>query len=168
VVEDEWSTMGHGTESPSVQAWLDDMASTVASVRPRGERETVGYSQWFNQDAERRDGRRGRLAEAERFVPPLLWFVLLLGVAVVVGYMLLFADPRERWWVQGLMIGGTTAVLASGLIVVGFLDTPYSDTGGGIGPSDMQRTLSLIERTTTPAIDPAQIPCDARGVAIVP
>lgn len=106
----------------------------VAALSPRAGREAIAYGHWFDQDAERREGRRGRLAEAQPFVPPLLWLVLGLGAGLVVGYMLMFADPREHFAVQAMMTGAVTAIVVSGLLIVGFLDTPYDDRSGSIRP----------------------------------
>jgi hypothetical protein len=109
VVEDEWGTMSAGGESSTVQGWLDRMTSTIASITPENEREATAYSKWFDQDAQRREGRRGRLASAEPFVPSLLWIVLVVGASLVIGYMFLFADPKERGPVQAYMVGEVTA-----------------------------------------------------------
>jgi Protein of unknown function (DUF4239) len=164
VVEDEWRTMSAGRESATVQAWIDRMVSTIASISPENEREATAYGQWFEQDAQRREGRRGRLAQAEPFVPGLLWAVLVIGALLVIAHMLLFADPDEHVLVQALMVGGITAVLALGLVVVGFLDSPYGERGGAVQPTEMRRTLDLIEQTRTPSFASLRIPCDDRGM----
>ncbi len=163
VVHDEWQTMRGGNESRLVQDWIDTMGTTVASLSPRAGREAIAYGHWFDQDAERREGRRGRLAEAQPFVPPLLWLVLGLGAGLVVGYMLMFADPREHFAVQAMMTGAVTAIVVSGLLIVGFLDTPYDDRSGSIRPTEMERTLKLIEQTRAPSLAALQIPCDVMG-----
>jgi hypothetical protein len=163
VVDDEWRTMISGDESSTVQGWLDRMTSTVASISPENDRETTAYAEWFDQDAQRREGRRGRLAQAEPFVPSLLWGVLVFGALLVIGYMMLFADPTERGPVQAFMVGAVTAVIVSGLVVVAFLDSPYGERAGSIHPTEMRRTLELIEQTRTPPFASLQIPCDQRG-----
>jgi hypothetical protein len=155
--------MSAGRESSAVQGWLDRMSSSIASISPENQRETTAYSQWFDQDAQRREGRRGGLAQAEPFVPSLLWIVLVVGALLVIGYMFLFADPKERRRVQVYMVAGVTAVIASGLVVVAFLDSPYGEHAGAIHPTEMQRTLHLIEQTRTPPFASLHVPCDNRG-----
>jgi Protein of unknown function (DUF4239) len=164
VVEDEWRTMRAGRESPTVQVWIDRMASTISSITPEDEREAAAYDEWFDQDAQRREGRRGRLAQAEPFVPGLLWAVLVIGALLVITHMLLFADPDEHGFVQGLMAGGITAVLALGLVVVSFLDSPYSERSGAVEPTEMRLTLDLVEQTRTPSFASLRLPCDDRGI----
>ena len=68
VVSDEWGAKS-GEPSGRVQEWLDAMNSSLAMFNPATEREKVGYSEFFSQDADRRDGRRGRLSAGESVVP---------------------------------------------------------------------------------------------------
>jgi hypothetical protein len=163
VVEDEWRTMSDGRESPTVHEWLDRMASSISSISPENEREATAYGEWFDQDAERREGRRGRLAQAEPFVPALVWAVLVIGVLLVIVHAVLFADAAERVLVQAVMVGGITAVLASGLLVVSYLDSPYGERTGAVEPTEMRFTLELIEETRTPDFASLRVPCDDRG-----
>jgi hypothetical protein len=163
VVEDEWQTMREGQESAVVHGWLDRMASTIASISPENDREAIAYAEWFDQDAERREGRRGRLAEAEPFVPALVWAVLVIGALMVVVHVVLFADSAESVVVQVVMVGAITAVLALGLVLVSFLDSPYGESSGAVEPDEMRTTLELIEQTRTPDFASLQLPCDDRG-----
>ena len=48
--------------------------------------------------------------------------------------------------IQSIPIGFVTALVTAGLLVIFFLDHPYADTGGTIKPTEMQRTLTLIDR----------------------
>jgi hypothetical protein len=164
VVNKEWTAMREGGPSPAVQTWLDRMSTDIVGLKPSDAQQTIADGQWFTQDTVRREGRRGRLGAATPLVPPLLWFVLLLGSVLLIACLLLYADRRERFAVQAILVGGVCALLASGLAIVGFLDTPYGDGAGRIHPVEMQRTLALIAQTTVPAISPEQIPCDIRGV----
>ena len=162
VAEDEWSIMEDGRESALVQRSLDEMGLAIASVTPSDTREGTAYGQWFERDTDRREGRRGRLIEAQPLVPAFLWIVLALSAVLVVGYALLFADPRESRVLQAIMTGSLTAVIALGLLVVSHLDRPYNT----IGPSEMRRTLALMETTRLPVPTPAVLPCDERGAPL--
>ena len=103
------------------------------------------------------------MAQAEPFVPSLLWIVLVAGALLVIGFMMLFVDPKERRPVQAYMVGAVTAVIVSGLVVVAFLDSPYGERAGSIHPSEMRRTLHLIEQTRTPSFASLHVFCDQRG-----
>lgn len=163
VVVEEWPTMREGRESSLVHAWLDRMAATLATISPENDREAAAYAEWFDQDAERREGRRGRLAQAEPFVPALVWAVLVIGALMVVLHVVLFADPAENVVVQVIFVGAITAVLALGLVLVAFLDSPYGDRPGAVEPTEMRDTLELMEQTRVPDFASLQLPCDDRG-----
>lgn len=46
-----------------------------------------------------------RLAEAVRVTPPPLWFVLILGAFLTVGWIVLGADRRGSFIVQACAVG---------------------------------------------------------------
>jgi hypothetical protein len=112
--------------------------------------------------AVRREGRRARLAEATPTTPAAVWLTLVLGAGLTVAYLVVFADRRERWWTQAVMVGSMTALIVAGLLVVSFLDRPYLEDGAYIAPTEMATTLRLIEARIE--ADPAApLPCDEQG-----
>jgi Protein of unknown function (DUF4239) len=163
VVADEWRTMKDGRASPLVDGWLADLDTTAERLDISGEKQAAGFGAWLEQSASRREGRRGRLAEAAPFVPPPLWMVLILGAGLVLGYMCLYADRREPWPVQAVMIGAVTAVVVSGLLMVRFFDRPYENGSGSIRPVEMVKTLKFIDVEQRAEHQRVAVPCDERG-----
>ena len=155
VIDDEWSAMREERDSELVQSWIDRLHCEIGAVVPADPRQEAAYAQWFDQEAVRRDGRRGRLAEATALVPPL-WVVLGLGATLIVSYMCAQADRRENAVIQSMTVGFVTAFLTSGLLVVAFLDRPNEGQSGSIEPAEMRHTLVLIDHG-----EPA--PCDEHG-----
>jgi Protein of unknown function (DUF4239) len=163
VVDDEWVTMRDQRASPFVDGWLSQIEQTIDGIPLRRDNERVAYDHWFDQMAERREGRRGRLAEAEPLVPSLVWLALILGGALVVAYMCFYADPREPAVVQGMMIGAVTTMVVAGMLVVRFLDRPYESASGSIEPTTMTMTLQRMEAESRASdIGTADL-CDERG-----
>ncbi len=156
VVSDEWSAMSRSETSPSVNHWVDTMVEDFAATTPEGASQEAAYGQWFDQQAERRDGRRDRLAEATPSVPFPLWIVLGIGASAILSYMCVQADRRESAVVQAVPIAFVSALVASALVVVAFLDHPYSDWSGSIQPTEMNVTLQFID-------DGHPAPCDESG-----
>jgi len=162
VVADEWPRMADGGESPVVEDWIDSIESTVDTVPVDDARTEVALGHWLDEQTERREGRRARLAEASSDIPQPVWLMLILGAGVTALYVIVFADRRERWWVQGAMIGTITALVVSSLLVIHFLDHPFSKDGAYIPPNEMTTTLRLIEDEVSG--DPSiTFPCDAQG-----
>jgi hypothetical protein len=163
VVHDEWHTMRDERASASVDGWLSRIERTVDGIPIQGSRQLVAYEHWFDQMADRREGRRGRLTEAEPLVPTLVWLALFLGGALVVAYMCFYADPAESALVQGMMIGAVTTMVVAGMLVVWFLDRPYENASGSIKPAAMTMTLQRMEAESGASRIGAARLCDERG-----
>jgi len=157
VIDDGWRAMRQERYSERVQFWVDELAREFAIVDPHGTQEEAAYGLWLEQESERRDGRRERIAEAPAFVPLPLWFVLVIGAALTIAYMCIQADRREGVVIQSVRIGFVTTLVTAGLLVVVFLDHPYADQSGGVEPTEMRRTLALID-------DGSAVPCDELGI----
>jgi hypothetical protein len=162
VVSDEWPQMRQGNESDVVLGWISRIETTVDELPVADAKSQIALGHWLDQMAVRREGRRARVAEATPTIPAAVWLMLVLGAVLTVAYLVIFADRRERWWTQATMVGSITALIASGLLVVSFLDRPYLEDGAYIAPSEMQATLRLIEAEM--AGRPAtSLPCDEQG-----
>ena len=96
-------------------------------------------------------------------MPGPLWLVLTLGAGLLVGFMCFFADRREPFLVQAMMIAAIAAVVVSGLLVIRFLDRPYENSSGSIKPVEMRQTLELIDHERRLSDRDLRPPCDARG-----
>jgi hypothetical protein len=163
VIADEWRTMRDDRQSPLVERWIGDLDHTIERLDVSGSRQATAYNHLFMEHAERREGRRGRLAEAAPFVPPPLWLVLSVGALFVLVFMAFYADRGEGRITQALMMGAVTAVVVSGLLVVRFLDKPYEGESGSIEPVEMRRTLEAIDREQQLSGERIRPPCDTRG-----
>jgi hypothetical protein len=83
VVSDEWPAMARGESSAAVQHWVDTTVAHFGAINPQNATQEAAASQWFDQQAQRRDGRRARLAEAQPSVPQPLWIVLGIGATAI-------------------------------------------------------------------------------------
>jgi hypothetical protein len=156
VIHDEWPAMKDGHSSAVVESWVDRLHDEFTAAAPREARQEAAYAQWFDEVAQRRDGRRERLAEASPFMPMPLWFALAMGAVFTLSYMVAQADRRESPFIQALPIAFVSALVTAGLLVVVFLDHPYTGGSGSIKPTEMNRTLERIEKGV-------QAPCDEHG-----
>jgi hypothetical protein len=163
VIHDEWRTMRHERESPLVDDWLERIERTFDGTRLHGDKERLGFDHWFDQSADRREGRIGRLVEAKPLVPGLVWLALFLGGALIIFYMCFYADPREPAFVQALQIGAVTTMVVAGLLVVRFLDRPYTNASGGLRPTAMTTALHQMEHRDAVAGGQAARLCGEAG-----
>jgi hypothetical protein len=153
--------MGDGQASPLTQAWIDRLDASFDAFQPRTLKQQNADASWTTLMSQRSDGRRGRLQEAEPLIPGLVWILLVVGSLLVVAFVTLFSDRRERRFAQAMLMVSVTTMLAAGLLMIKFLDDPYSDAPGSIKPDAMRRTLVTLP--DLPSERTPRLPCDTRG-----
>jgi hypothetical protein len=146
--------MRHGQSSPLVDHWIAAYRAEFERLTVRSLREQAAFQGLLNEALVRTTGRQQRLADATPAVPTPLWIGLVFVGCVAVSLQLGMAAGDERLRVQGLQVGGVAAVVATGLLIVNFLDHPYGTHVGGIKPASMRHTLVLI-RNVEPSLRPA-------------
>lgn len=162
VIALEWPAMKHGDSSPVVSARLRSIETTFARapVGPSNDKISAAYGAWFDESQQRQDGRQGRLDQAGRFVPALVWLFLLVGGALVIAFVWLFADRSERTFAQAALPVGVATIVAAGLVLVAFFDKPYASSAA-VTPTSMERVIPMMLAELPPGVT---VPCDARGV----
>jgi hypothetical protein len=164
VAYSEWPAMREDHTSPLVVPWINRWNDVFHQLDQRSYGEREAFSQLLQEDDARTDAGVARFREAAPSVPSPLWFALIIGACLAVALQLAMTDPRERFRVHGTMIAFLAAVLTAGLLVVNYLDHPYSGLPGSIKPTQMQFTLAAM-KSIAPGLKP---PCDAVGRPVGP
>jgi hypothetical protein len=162
VVHQEWPRMDDGTQGDAINPWGVRLFQTFRKVDPQTPAQQAAYSKWLDQTSDREAARNDRMHGAVGVIPTALWLVLLFSAVVIFGYMLLFADSNEPWFVQATLIGSVTAVVVSSLLLINVLDNPFTTHAGGLRPVAMERTLRVLGEQEAVTPDGA-IPCDTQG-----
>ena len=165
VVHQEWPRMENGTQADAVNPWGIALFRTLRTIDPRTASEQAAYSKWLDQRLDREAARSSRIHGAVGVIPAPLWLVLFVIAALILGFMLFFADSGERAIVQASLIGSVVAVMVVTLMVIGFLDNPYRPGLGSLKPTAMERTLRILDQERRIAGDSTPSPCDERGRA---
>jgi hypothetical protein len=163
VVHIEWPAMEAGRGSQAINPWGLAMFRTIQGAEPATASEQSAFDSWLSQTSSREEARRDRLHAADGVVPVPVWIVLLLTAALVLGYVLFFADSGERALVQGLYAGSVTLVVVASLLVLLSLNRPYDQGTGGIRPVAMERSLEIIGSASTALGLNEPAPCDGAG-----
>ena len=145
VIEQGWPAMREGEDSPVVTEWGSRFREVAFEVRVRSLVDEAAFRQLLEEQDGRIEGRRMRLAEAVRVTPPPLWFVLILGALLTVGWIVLGADRRGSFVVQVGAVGSVAAMATATLLLVWFLDHPFANQSGSIRPVEMEEVLRVIE-----------------------
>jgi hypothetical protein len=159
VIDDEWPAMQDGERSQLVQEWVGLLGEALRAIAVQSPSQEAAFLELLDQEATRVEGRRVRLSESIRILPAPVWFILILGAGLTIGFAFLFADRRESFLVQGSIAGAVAALVTSGLLLVWFLDHPYADQSGSIRPTEMEISLAIVEEEQ-PDVEP---PCDSAG-----
>jgi hypothetical protein len=164
VVNQEWPQLASGTLANGHNPWGIAMFRTLKTVEPRSATEQAAYSKWLDQRTDRERARADRTHGGEGVIPTPLWIVLFLTAGVIFVFMLFFADSAERSIVQGTIMGSVAVVISSTLLLLWFLDHPYTNGAGGLRPVAMQRTVGQLTHDRGIADGHFEIPCDKQGV----
>ena len=129
-----------------MDARVSALEESAEQIPVNDTKQAAAFEHWFALNEERRQGRQGRIGEAEGLVPPVVWFILIIGAVVVIASVALFADREEAAVTQAALAAAVAIIVVSGLVLVRFLDKPFEDKSGSIKPTAMERTLVLMER----------------------
>ena len=165
VVGTEWPRLEKGQQRDEVNPWGIAMFRTIQTARPGSATEEAAYGKWLDQTSDRESSRLDRVHGAEGVIPWPLWAALAFAAVVIFVFMLFFADSGEPALIQAVQIGSVTAVLVTLLLLIRFLDHPYQDGPGGLQPTAMSRTLTILEEELAGVGSRAPLPCDEVGAA---
>jgi hypothetical protein len=165
VIGQEWPRLETGSETGAINPWALAMFTTMKTVEPTTAAEQSAYDKWFDLTSTREEARRDRVHADEGVIPTPLWRTLFFIAALVVVYMLFFADSGERAVTQGLLMGSVVAVMVATLLLIRILDTPYRPGLGQLRPVAMGQTLVLIDQARGALGQDDPLPCDAEGRA---
>ena len=152
-----------GTQGDAINPWGVRLFRTAHAVRPKTAVEQSAYDKWLDQTSAREEARSDRIHGAVGVIPATLWIVLFFIAAVILAYMLFFADRGERAVTQGMLIGSVTAVIAAMMLLLNGLDAPFHRGVGGLKPVAMERSLRITDQALSAIGTQAKLPCDATG-----
>jgi hypothetical protein len=166
VVHKEWPRAESGDQGDEINPWGVELFRTFKTIQPKTASEEAAYGKWIDQTSDREAARIDRIHGAVGVIPLPLWVVLLLISVVVFVFMLFFADPGEGVAAQAVLMGSVTTVVASMLLLIAFLDSPFHQGVGGVRPAAMERTLRIVDEALGAVGVRVNVPCDADGAPV--
>jgi hypothetical protein len=161
----EWDAVDAGTLGDAVNPWGVRMFRTIRSAQPKTDTEQSAYDRWMDESTQRQEARDARLHSADGIIPAPLWIALGVISLAIFGYMLFFADSGERALTQATLMGTVTVVITVLMLLVVFFNHPHGNGIGTLKPTEMQRTIRLLNTQLKAVGITAAPPCDERGVA---
>jgi hypothetical protein len=158
----EWPALRAGKQ-PLQNPWGIELFETFTKVVPKTAAQQAAYSKWLDQTTDRQSDRLDRIQAGDGVIPGPLWLILFVTGALVALYAFLFADPDEHLLPQAVIAGTIAAMLAISLLVIQFLNNPYSPGNGSLKPTEMTNVLGQMTAATKALKLHVVIPCDATG-----
>ncbi len=120
----EWPTMAHGQPSAHAAKDLDELSRAIFELQPQGYQQLMLYQAALRLLAVIADNRNERLDSADGSMSGLLWFVLIVGAAVTLGYPAFFGSSNLV--AQTLMTAALGALVALSLLLAVAFDYPFT------------------------------------------
>jgi hypothetical protein len=142
VAYQEWPAMQRGQTSAKARADIAGMRTTVMALQPVDNRQQILMSQTLDAINALVDARRQRTGAVQPPVPPIMWFALIAGAAITVGFTFFFSYGRLV--PQLVMVSAMTAMLAFTLWLTYEMSYPFSGPTGR-GPDAFLEILSRFK-----------------------
>jgi hypothetical protein len=124
VREREWPTMAVGEPSDAVVRDLDRLSQAIFAVSPSNWQELALYQEALRLLAVVTDNRNERLDSSDGSMPWILWFVIIVGGLITLGYPAFFGSTNLV--AQILMTAALAALVALSMLLGLAFDYPFT------------------------------------------
>jgi hypothetical protein len=128
VREHEWTTMAVGEPSDIAIKDLDQLSRAIFELRPESRQELALYQETLRLLSVMTDNRNERLDSSAGSMPSILWFVLIVGGLITLGYPAFFGSTNLL--AQILMTAGLAGLVALALLLGLAFDYPFTGEVG--------------------------------------
>jgi hypothetical protein len=128
VEKDEWPAMARGEHSERARDAFDRIEHTFRRVEPQTTKQQIVYAESLRRLNDVSDLRSARTIESSSGLPGLLYFVLLVGAMMLVGFSFFFRMDHRG--VQIVLTSILAVFIALLLFLVFELDYPFSGSTG--------------------------------------
>ena len=147
-IADDWPAMERGAGSETATQALNALYAGVFANQPGDSRQQAILAAALHELSEVTFARRERLLKASTVVPGVIWFGLISGAFVTVGFTWFFGARNLS--AQILMTGGLSLIVCSGLLIILAIDHPF----GGVvrvSPEALVKVLDDFRHEPPPA-----------------
>lgn len=120
----EWPSMARGEASETVTKTIDQLTHAVFTVQPQTPKEVALYQDALRLLGVITNNRNERLDSATGSVTGMLWFVLIIGGLITLGYPAFFGSTNLA--AQILMTAALAALVALSLLLGLAFDYPFT------------------------------------------
>ena len=140
VVEKEWNSMQRGQMSWEVEMTMRKIWDLYTTYQPKTPNEVAFFNESVTKINLFRELRRQRLMDSRIGIPPLLWFVLIMGAVSTISFTFLFGMDNIK--AQILMVVLLSTMIALILFTVMSLDFPFT---GSVSVTSEPFKMALLD-----------------------
>ena len=133
-----WPLMAIEKDSPDTKSALDNLYKSAVAYDDVGPQTTQIASELFKHIDRINDSMLVRTTLSKGIVPDLLWFILLFGAVLTIGFTLFFGG--ESIIVQAIMTVITSSIMLLALLVIISFDHPFT---GDVSVSSQPLEIAL-------------------------
>ena len=123
VINDEFPALANGQSSAQVEADAKALRKAILQVQPTTDQQDALYSSMIDRINTINSDRRQRIYEAQPSIPPVFWYGLLGGGAMLVLFALFFGVPKMIPHL--LMVTVLTITVAGTLYLTYLMEQPF-------------------------------------------
>jgi len=142
VMQEEWPLLPSGKESPKTREAYNHIWDLISSMTPVTERDKILYSAVLNQINDVSDNHRRRIIFSQGRLSGMVWFTLIAGGLLTVGFSLFFG--LKHIGRQVFMTVFFAGIILLNLFVVAALDQPFAGPAK-VEPATMRFVLERMQ-----------------------
>lgn len=123
VINVEWPAQQRGDTSRAGRADIEQIHTLIMSFVPQNPRESVIQGEFLRVLNELYSSRRTRQLAAQNAIPPVIWWIIILGSIGTISYVYLFNVENRRWHL--IMTAMVASSMALVIVLVIALDRPF-------------------------------------------
>ncbi len=140
VIDEEWKLLARSQESVKAREALAKLWDLYRSYEPVTEKEKAFFADSIVRLTDVREARRLRIVDSKSSVHPLLWFLLIIGGILTMGFSLILG--ADSFHLHLLMTSLLAIFIALILFMILMFDYPFTGSFG-IGPDAYRRVLGI-------------------------
>ena len=142
VVGPEWVRMmqPENRSAPEAETAFHEVSESLRLLRPLSLQQQAAYAEMIQRFSALREYRYTRLFGKRYEMPFPLWFTVILGGTITIGFTLFFSMHSTR--AQGLMVFVISALIWSNIVVISEVQYPFN----GLSNAPPRAMLQLLQR----------------------
>jgi hypothetical protein len=146
VIAEEWKLQSTGKASERTWQTLEALHKDILDFEPQTLRQQAVHREQLREVNELLDHRRDRLSIAAAGLQPVVWFVLVAGTALVIGFSWFFGTVNIRAHYAMTTVIGVAIGLV--LFLIAILDYPFRG-GVSIRPEAFEHVQGNLKRLSS-------------------